>query len=187
MLRDTMTALEGLPDVRRVVLVAPENDGVTRVSRMVSDAWEVIAQQGDDLTGRLTHALDVLSQHGSSAIIVGSDAPLLPAEALGNALEGFSGPDRVLLGPADDGGYYLIGMTTPRPELFRDMPWSTETVAAETRARCATLGLSLTELPATYDVDLPADLDRLRADLKGNAKRARMTARLLKLEARAQR
>ena len=70
-----------------------------------------------------------------------------------------------MLGPAEDGGYYLIGMKSADPALFSDIAWSTETVAAQTRERAAARGLELVELDPWYDVDDSAALERLLRDL----------------------
>ena len=70
----------------------------------------------------------------------------------------------VVINPTDDGGYALIGMNEPEPRLFADMAWSTPTVMAETRRRLAQLNLSWREPARLWDVDTPADLDRMRAE-----------------------
>jgi glycosyltransferase A (GT-A) superfamily protein (DUF2064 family) len=70
-----------------------------------------------------------------------------------------------VLGPADDGGYYLIGMKQAHPHLFADVNWSTEIVAQQTRARVGELGLELVELPRWYDVDDEPSLRRLVAEV----------------------
>jgi glycosyltransferase A (GT-A) superfamily protein (DUF2064 family) len=74
-------------------------------------------------------------------------------------------PDCAVLGPAEDGGYYLLGMTAPHAHLFEDIAWSTDTVAEATRARARTLGLDLVELAPWYDVDDHAALRRLVEDI----------------------
>jgi glycosyltransferase A (GT-A) superfamily protein (DUF2064 family) len=75
--------------------------------------------------------------------------------------------DRVVLGPAEDGGYYIIGMKAEHAGLFSDIAWSTATVAAQTRERAAALGLELVELDTWYDVDDNAALQRLMLELSG--------------------
>jgi glycosyltransferase A (GT-A) superfamily protein (DUF2064 family) len=75
--------------------------------------------------------------------------------------------DQVILGPADDGGYYLIGARSPHAELFADIAWSTASVADETRARARSLDLEVFELPSWYDVDDGADLARLLREIDG--------------------
>jgi hypothetical protein len=77
--------------------------------------------------------------------------------------------ERVVLGPAEDGGYYLIGMQQPHAHLFADIAWSTNEVAATTRARAISLGLEVITLPIWYDVDDAAALTRLVAEFTGGA------------------
>ena len=94
--------------------------------------------------------------------MLNSDSPTLPTALLIRAAHALLAPgDRVVLGPADDGGYYLLGMKQPHAHLFADIAWSTADVAAATRARAATLGLEVVKLPAWYDVDDAASLARL--------------------------
>jgi len=112
----------------------------------------------------LLHAIDGLFAQGyAAAIVLNSDSPTLPTEMLRQAaralLEGEE--DRAVLGPAEDGGYYLLGMRRPHAALFADIAWSTETVAADTRARARELGLPMVELIPWYDVDDRAALLRL--------------------------
>ena len=115
----------------------------------------------------LLHAIDGLFALGyAAAIVLNSDSPTLPTEYLRRAARILldNGPAQAVLGPAEDGGYYLLGMRAPHPRLFADIAWSTETVASDTRARAAELGLDLAELPSWYDVDDRAALGRLLAE-----------------------
>lgn len=116
----------------------------------------------------LLHAVrDMLSQGHSAACVLNSDSPTLPTEILAQAAETLLAPGadrRVVLGPAEDGGYYLLGMTQPHSRLFADIAWSTDTVADATRARAAELGLDVVELPTWFDVDDRAALARLCAE-----------------------
>jgi hypothetical protein len=99
-------------------------------------------------------------------ILIDSDTPTLPTEYLERAVAVMSGGDHdLVLGPSDDGGYYLIGLRRQHPELFEGVPWSTPTVLEETERRASALGLRSIRLPAWYDVDTGADLARLEADL----------------------
>ena len=93
----------------------------------------------------------------------GADVPELSADILQQALAGLREHD-VVLGPAADGGYYLIGMKHDQPELFAGIEWGTERVGAQTRAASRRQGLSIAELPTLDDVDLPEDTVVLRAD-----------------------
>ena len=86
----------------------------------------------------------------------------------------------VVVGPCEDGGYYLIGLRAPAPALFADMPWSTAAVTEETLARARRLGLRLRLLPSWFDVDRGEDLARLRAPAPPEAFRAAADARVLR-------
>ncbi len=99
----------------------------------------------------------------SSVLTVGSDLPYLSSDILHQATEALDDHD-VVLGPAADGGYYLIGMQRYHPELFAGIDWSTEHVAEQTRAVVGHLGLTRAELPQLNDVDQPEDLETLRND-----------------------
>ena len=115
----------------------------------------------------LLHATRALFDRGHSAVcVVNSDSPTLPTAALVTAAKALAGgADRVVMGVAEDGGYYLLGMTAPHEQLYADIAWSTERVAGQTRGAASRLGLALSELPTWYDVDDQAALRRLLADL----------------------
>jgi rSAM/selenodomain-associated transferase 1 len=125
----------------------------------------LVPVSGADIGVCLNQALNHLLAEGyPRAIALNADGPSLPAAYLRQAFAGLDSAD-VVLGPNDDGGYYLIGLARLYPELFQDIEWSTERVTAQTLARAEALGLSVALLPPWYDVDTAADLDRLRTDL----------------------
>jgi rSAM/selenodomain-associated transferase 1 len=115
----------------------------------------------------LLHAAQAMFAAGfAAACLVNSDSPTLPNAVLTEAAHALLVPgERIVLGPADDGGYYLLGMQQPHAHLFADITWSTSEVADATRARAASLGLEVVELPTWYDVDDAAALSRLREEL----------------------
>ena len=95
--------------------------------------------------------------------LIGTDCPVLaPADLLATRDALHAGAD-VVLSPAEDGGYGLIALARPQPALFEGIPWSTEGVMGATLAQAARAGLSVRCLPTIWDVDVPADLDRLAA------------------------
>jgi hypothetical protein len=114
----------------------------------------------------LLHAiLAMLAQGHGSAVVLNSDSPTLPTAVLVRTATALAAAgDRIVLGPADDGGYYLLGMKAAHAHLFADIAWSTESVAETTRTRAAQLGLEVVELPIWYDVDDEAALARLLRD-----------------------
>jgi uncharacterized protein len=119
---------------------------------------EYLPQADGDLGGRMEAAFRAAFDAGHRrVVIIGSDLPGLTAELLGDA---FGRLDRhpVVLGPAHDGGYYLLGLRGMVPEIFRDIPWSTREVFDATVARLAALGITPARLPVLGDVDVAADL-----------------------------
>jgi rSAM/selenodomain-associated transferase 1 len=111
----------------------------------------------------LLHAIKAMLARGhGAAVVLNSDSPTLPTGLLIRTAALLAAEaDRVVLGPAEDGGYYLLGMTAAHAHLFADIAWSTDSVAATTRLRAARLGLEVIDLPTWYDVDDQAALDRL--------------------------
>jgi uncharacterized protein len=108
----------------------------------------------------LDAAEDLLAAGYRAACLVNSDSPTLPTALLVQAAEALAAPgDRIVLGPADDGGYYLIGLKRPHRRLFEDITWSTGLVFQQTLDRAAELALEIVTLPPWYDVD---DVDSLR-------------------------
>jgi glycosyltransferase A (GT-A) superfamily protein (DUF2064 family) len=119
-------------------------------------------------------------------LAIGADAPHVPAAALAEAAAALAGRAEVVLGPAADGGYYLIGLRGPAPGLFAGIAWSTAGVLAATRARAEAAGLAVHLLPPGFDVDEVADLVRLRALLaRGEVRLPRTTEVLAVLALRS--
>jgi hypothetical protein len=103
--------------------------------------------------------------HDGPTLLIGSDCPAFTPEHLRAAAQVLRDGKDVVLTPAEDGGYVLIGTHRPRAELFEGMIWSTPSVLADTRERIAALGLSCVEMPALWDVDTERDLDRLEREV----------------------
>lgn len=115
-------------------------------------------------------ATDLLASGYGAACLVNADSPTLPTARLTAAARALVMPgDRVALGPADDGGYYLIGLKHPHRRLFEDIAWSTERVLRQTLDRAREIGLEAVTLPGWYDVDDVASLQRLIGELDGAA------------------
>lgn len=134
---------------------------------LLPEGFALIAQRGDGFGERLLYAAeDILSCGFGAACLIDSDSPTLPSSALRMAVSELTKPgERVVLGGSDDGGYYLIGMNRPEPEVFSRITWSTEHVYAETVERTHEAGLALIELPKWYDVDDAASLTVLEREL----------------------
>ena len=184
-LRDAWTGVRALEGVVPAVVYAP--DAARAFFEALAPGCALFSQRGGDLGARLAHAFDdVLALDVAGAIVIGSDAPTLPRAILAQAIVEIVATD-VVLGPSDDGGYYLIGLRAPRPELFADIAWSTDTVFDATLARARAAALRTVILPSWFDVDRPGDLDRLAASLAEPGVRAPHTRRVLAAQGRTRR
>jgi uncharacterized protein len=163
LMQDTLALADRVPEVDRVLLFAP--DGAEAYFRKLAPGFRLHPQRGANLSARLLHAFeDYVHQGYTRIVVVDSDSPTLPAAYLERAFALLEESD-VVLGPCDDGGYYLVGAKAAHPELFVGIEMSTPRVFAETSARAEAAGLKLAVLPAWYDVDLAADVQRLRDEL----------------------
>ena len=121
----------------------------------------VVAQEGTDLGERMDHAAAATLKAGHLPVIIGTDCPEMNDAYLRDALVALESGIDVVLGPAEDGGYVLIGLSAEAPQLFRGVAWSTAAVMHETRVRIRRSALSSLELPSMWDLDRPEDLERL--------------------------
>ena len=167
LLADTLSAVASLPDV--FVFVTPD-EAVPEVETVLP----VVPQGGGDLGARMLHALQFLLQVSAEepqcltpdiAILVGSDIPMLTESLITEAASLLQRSGGVVLGPADDGGYYLIGMTQAHPGLFEGIAWGSESVLTDTLRAADRLGVDAYLAPSSYDVDTIDDLLRLERDL----------------------
>jgi rSAM/selenodomain-associated transferase 1 len=122
---------------------------------------DLVRQPDGDLGLRMLAAIEAAS---GACLVTGTDCPAFTPAHLRAAADTLNGADVVLI-PAEDGGYVLIGMRAAQPGLFTDMTWGAPTVLAETRRRIAALGLNAVELPPLWDVDTEPDLARLEREL----------------------
>jgi uncharacterized protein len=154
---DVARVIAGLPPelgVRRFVVFTPgEAEGA--FEGLLPDGFGMLAQRGEDLSERCANAVeDLLARGCAGACLLNADSPTLPAATVEAAVAALRRRgERVVLGPALDGGYYLVGVTRPMPELFRAIAWSTVRALSGTEARARELGLAVERLPAWYDVD----------------------------------
>jgi rSAM/selenodomain-associated transferase 1 len=120
-------------------------------------------QQGADLGERMHNAFCSALADYSQALLMGCDCPSLTGQDLELTLTALNQGNDVVLAPAEDGGYVLIGLNRPHAELFENMPWGTARVLGLTRDRIKHFQLSRYELSEQWDVDTPQDLERYRA------------------------
>jgi rSAM/selenodomain-associated transferase 1 len=162
---DTLEAAAGVPGLEVVAAYSPAS--AAREMAGLAPGVRAIPQRGDDLGARMANLVtDLLGAGHGAALVTGSDLPTLPAARFAEAARALAGGGAdVVLGPSEDGGYYVVGLTRPAPALFADMRWSALDVFAVTCGRAQALGLRVHRLPPWYDVDTTADLVRLRDDL----------------------
>jgi rSAM/selenodomain-associated transferase 1 len=165
-LRDTARNIAGVSEAAGLVCYTPVGDEVA-FDGLLPEGFALIPQRGDAFGERLLAAAEDILACGFGAVcLIDSDSPTLPQAALVQAVDELLRPgDRVVLGGSDDGGYYLIGLKRAHAAPFERIAWSTDAVYGETKARCAEAGLELVELPVWYDVDDPATLAVLEAEL----------------------
>jgi uncharacterized protein len=132
--------------------------------------FRLMPQCDGDLGERLLRATaDLLDAGHDGAILIGSDSPTLPASILRAAVDAVRQGDNVVLSPAQDGGYTLIGLSKPHRRLFDDMPWSTAAVYQLTVRRALEIGLPVVSVPGWYDIDNEASLQMLEDEMAGKA------------------
>lgn len=165
-LLDRLDAVAALRDITGVVAFTPfEAEAALRA--LSPPALPLVPQRGADLGERLSNILtELLARGHAGAIAVDSDSPTLPMAYVVEAATVLSGATcDVVLGPCEDGGYYLVGLRCPQPALFEGIPWSTDAVFAMTLEKARARGLSVHVLPQWFDVDTEADLRRLYNDM----------------------
>jgi rSAM/selenodomain-associated transferase 1 len=134
---------------------------------LIPDSFAIAPQRGDGFGERLLHGAEDLLAHHAGVILVNSDSPTLPLAILRAAVDAVKARDQVVLSPAHDGGYTLIGLSKLHVRLFEDMPWSTADVHRLTVARAAELGLPVVDVPGWYDVDDAVSLRLLEEEFSG--------------------
>ncbi len=140
-----------------------------RLRQLFGPGVEFVEQCGVDFGARLFNVVrDVLGAGHAGVCLIDSDSPTLPTSSLARAVRALEqGGDRVVLGPALDGGYYLIGMKRPHRALFTGVDWSTSRVFAQTMSKVAEANLQLSLLPHWFDVDDEDGLRLLSRELLG--------------------
>jgi rSAM/selenodomain-associated transferase 1 len=176
-LRDVAAAIEAVPERlgRRGYGVYAPSGAEAALQQLLPPAFGLLLQVDDEFGNVLFGATrDLLAAGHECVLLVNGDSPTLPASFLVEAIALLRRPgDRMVLGPAADGGYYLIGLKHPHRHLFTGVPWGTETVARCTLQRAAEIHLEAVQLPEWYDIDDAETLGWLRAELAGRSDRFR--------------
>ncbi len=153
--------LERLSVLRNeIVLCIEPTDATDRIRTWLGSEWPTLPQWGATLGERLTDAASRTFEEGVQRIaIIGTDSPWINDVLVEEAFSAMERADLVL-GPAADGGYYLVGLAKPAPRLFRGISWSTSLVLDQTLTNARTLGRTVSLLPEGYDIDRLTDLQR---------------------------
>jgi rSAM/selenodomain-associated transferase 1 len=176
MLRDTLALVQTLSRVH-VAVMCPSED-VADIEARLPAGVHVVGQCGNGLAAALVSAFEHFVPDFRRVVAVDSDSPHLPLEIFHSAFELLE-TNEVVVGPTEDGGYYLVGASAMHPPLFHPAPLGTGNARDALLENARALGLSVAFTEAWYDVDLPADLRRLAAELRIEPARAPRTAALL--------
>jgi uncharacterized protein len=168
-LRDMAANIESIGETEAIMglVVYTPTGSESAFAGVLPGGFQLLAQRGAHLGERLCNATDDLLRQGYGAVcLINSDSPTLPESILVRAIKSLAaGGDRVVLGAAEDGGYYLIGLKHVHRNLFNEIAWSTSDVLARTTQRAAEIGLPVELLPTWYDVDDAQTLNQLCEEL----------------------
>jgi rSAM/selenodomain-associated transferase 1 len=163
----TIDTLAGRGDVTGYAVYTPVGSE-DALRRLLPAGFKLIPQIEGALGARLIRATaDLLDAGHRAVILAGSDSPTLPRTILDAAVDAIIAGDNVVLSPALDGGYTLVGLSRPHPRLFEDIPWSTDAVYRLTLERAREIALPVVEVPGWYDVDDEASLRLLEQEFNG--------------------
>ena len=166
-----------MPFREEAILCVDPPDALTATASWLGSDWSLRPQQGTTLGERLMEATGHAFARGASRVVVmGTDSPWLKPHDLEVAFDVLE-RSPLTMGPTEDGGYYLIGLSRPAPSLFDGIPWSTTSVYTETMAQASRLGMSVQSLPLGYDLDRAEDVQRFLTEERarsavGGARRA---------------
>jgi uncharacterized protein len=177
LLDDTLALARSLDDVE-VAIMCPDSD-VNDLARLAGEEVNVVAQKGEGLAAGLTSVFAHFTEgHQRRTIAFNSDSPHMPRSVLEDAFETLAAHD-VVVGPTQDGGYYLVGAKASHPALFAGDGMGTSSALERLLSRAQDLELSVGLADPFYDIDVADDLIRLAAELRQAPMRAPRTARWL--------
>jgi rSAM/selenodomain-associated transferase 1 len=166
-LASTIRALAETDDVTGYAVYTPIGSE-NALRALLPEHFRLLVQSEGDLGARLRNGItDLLAAGHEGAILVNSDSPTLPLTILRDAVRACRRGDAVVLGPALDGGYTLVGLSKPHAHIFADIPWSTPQVYRLTVERARAIGVPVIDVPQWYDVDDEYTLRLLQAEFAG--------------------
>ena len=165
-IQDIFSRISTLNGIDIIAAYTPKN-AAERIKRIVPANTMLIPQKGNDLGERLQNIFSQLFSIGYKKVaIIGTDSPDLPVEYVKKSFSSLNKNTSIAIGPSRDGGYYLIAMSRYSEEVFKDIPWSTNTVFKKTLEKAKKAGLLPAFLPEWYDVDETDDLKTLRENMR---------------------
>lgn len=170
-IRDVAAAVASLPVAlgwKGYAVYAPAGSEAALRPLLPAD-WDLVCREDADFGAVLFSSVaGFLADGHDCALVINSDSPTLPSTLIAMAIESLRVPgDRLVLGPATDGGYYLVGLKRPHARLFEAVRWSTPAVLPTTLDRAAEIGLPVTLLPTWYDIDDAETFGFLEAEVAG--------------------
>jgi rSAM/selenodomain-associated transferase 1 len=164
-LMDRIHQIKEISDVDSFIAYTPQS-AESFFKEIAPENFILIPQEGNDLGERLSNVSYELFERGYQKIVImDSDSPNLPSRYITSSFYHLDETD-VVLGPTEDGGYYLVGLSRHAPGIFKDIPWSTSEVMEITKKRAIKGGRSIHMLEKWYDVDTKEDLIRLKNELE---------------------
>src|SRR6266545_205625 len=162
-LRDQLEHLTRLAAIDLYVAFTPD-DAAVLMKSIVPAAFECFPQRGEDLGERMQEIFVELWRRGHrNLVLIGSDVLAVPLDFFRETYSALNCDEkRVVFGPSQDGGYYLVGMNQPTPEIFDGMTWSFDLIVVQTTEKLTRLGIAVKLLPAWFDIDTIEDLKRLQ-------------------------
>ncbi|MEK7803130.1 MAG: TIGR04282 family arsenosugar biosynthesis glycosyltransferase [Deltaproteobacteria bacterium] len=165
-IQDIFSRISTLNGIDIIAAYTPKNVA-ERIKRIVPANTTLIPQKGNDLGERLSNLFSGLFSAGYKKIaVIGTDSPDLPVEYIKKSFSSLNKNTSIVIGPSRDGGYYLIAMSRYSEEVFKDIPWSTNTVFKKTLEKAKKAGLLPALLPEWYDVDETDGLKTLRENMR---------------------
>ena len=162
LIEQTLSRVQSIGDVNITLLCTPSTEDALLQSCAERYGIALKVQSGHDLGSRMQHAFETTLHSAPWAIILGTDCPALETSDVQQAVDAMRNGVDAVIGPAFDGGYYLLGLRRTSTSLFREMPWGTENVREITRKRLKKLGWSYTTTTWHHDLDRPEDLDHFQ-------------------------
>jgi rSAM/selenodomain-associated transferase 1 len=164
LLLDRIEQVESLKEADHFVAYFPKSS-LNFFENIIPSSFSLLPQKGKDLGERLANIFNTLFKEGYERIIImDSDSPNLPSRFISEGLKMLNKADLVL-GPCEDGGYYLVGLSSNMPQIFQEIPWSTSEVTEFTVKKAKALDKRISLLEKWYDVDTIEELKRLRIEL----------------------